>query len=61
MNYSKKRGWCSYCKHYREYNLENECVATGDYCYPAHKMENCEHFEWDDHIREVAKMLESEE
>jgi len=36
---------CEKCKYYYESRLENECKYTGDYCFPAHKMKQCEHFE----------------
>lgn len=42
----KEKGWCFYCKHYKKTQYDNECMITGDYCYPAHKVENCEQFDW---------------
>lgn len=42
----KEKGWCFYCKNYKETQYDNECMITRDYCYPAHKVENCEQFDW---------------
>lgn len=61
MDYPKKRGWCSYCKYYRDYGSENECMAVGGENYSSYKVENCEYFEWADHIRDTTKMVESED
>lgn len=36
---------CFECVHYRQSQAENECKATGDYCYPAHNVTECEYFE----------------
>lgn len=41
---------CFNCIHYRQSQVENECMVTRDYCYPAHKVKCCEYFEafdWD--------------
>ena len=39
---------CFTCKHYREGNLDNECMITRDYCYPAHKVKSCLYYEYDE-------------
>jgi len=38
---------CFNCTHYRQGNLDNECMITRDYCYPAHKVKNCLYYEYD--------------
>ena len=60
MVHPKEAGWCKYCNHYKYYGFENECMAIGGENYSSYRVENCEHFEWLDHIRESMKMVESE-
>lgn len=40
-----KKASCFDCVNYRQSQIENECKATGDYCYPAHNVTECECFE----------------
>ncbi len=35
---------CYSCKYYKSNPTENECLFTGAYNYPAHSVENCEHY-----------------